>query len=113
MGLLLLLLLLPHFSSPDFKVLSRCPISIKFGMRVHPMVLYAANDCIMVYFHFLTHRLRTCTIFCGFFGLIILRFGSPDFKVLSYGPISIKFGMRVHLMVLYAANDCIMVYFNF
>ena len=70
-------------------------------------------DCNMVYFHFLTHRLRTCTIFCGFFGLIIFRFGSPDFKVLSYGPISIKFGMRVHLMVLYAANDCIVVYFDF
>ena len=51
--------------------------------------------------------------FLRFFGLIIFRFGSPDFKVLSYGPISIKFGMRVHLMVLYAANDCIMVYFDF
>ena len=52
----------------------------------------------------------------NFFALfldLVLRFGSPDFKVFSYGPISIKFGMRVHLMVLYAANDCIMIYFNF
>ena len=40
----LLLLLLKHFSSPDFKVLSFRLISIKFGIKVHLVILHAKKD---------------------------------------------------------------------
>ena len=94
--LLLLLLLLQHFSSPDFWILSFCPISIKFSTKVHLVVRCTTKDFFLQNSKFVDPQklktlLKPSPLWCSISISIY-------FWVIFFHLISIKFGTKVHLV---------------